>query len=63
MGIRQGFLNDDIMLSGGDLIDAVSALEEEFGIEVSDEDYIAIETVGDARDIVMDLLLQKAVET
>lgn len=61
IGIRQAFLNDDIMLSGEDLINAVSALEEEFGIDVGDEDYKSIQTIGDARDIIMDLVLQKAI--
>jgi acyl carrier protein len=43
---------DDLDADSLDLVELVMALEEEFGIEVPEEDLEGIETVGQAYDLV-----------
>jgi acyl carrier protein len=44
---------DDLDADSLDLVELVMALEEEFGIEVPEEDLEGIETVGQAFDLVV----------
>jgi acyl carrier protein len=44
---------DDLDADSLDLVELVMALEEEFGIEVPEEDLEGIETVGQAYDLVV----------
>jgi acyl carrier protein len=44
---------DDLDADGLDLVRLVMALEEEFGVEVPEEDLEGIETVGQAYDLVV----------
>jgi len=44
---------DDLDADSLDLVELVMALEEEFGVEVPEEDLEGIETVGQAYDLVV----------
>ena len=44
---------DDLDADSLDLVELVMALEEEFGIEVPEEDLEGVETVGQAYDLVV----------
>ena len=44
---------DDLDADSLDLVELVMALEEEFGIEVPEEDLEGVETVGQAYDLVL----------
>ncbi|MBM4267932.1 MAG: acyl carrier protein [Deltaproteobacteria bacterium] len=39
---------DDLKVNSARLVDAVLAFEDEFGIEIADEDIDSVNTVGDA---------------
>ena len=47
---------DDLDADSLDLVELVMALEEEFGIEVPEEDLEGVETVGQAYDLVVSKL-------
>ena len=47
---------DDLDADSLDLVELVMALEEEFGIEVAEEDLEGIETVGQAYQLVVNKL-------
>ncbi|MBI4884252.1 MAG: acyl carrier protein [Actinobacteria bacterium] len=44
---------DDLDADSLDLVELVMALEEEFGVEVPEEDLDGVETVGQAYDLVV----------
>ena len=44
---------DDLDADSLDLVELVMALEEEFGVEVPEEDLEGVETVGQAYDLVV----------
>ena len=44
---------DDLDADSLDLVELVMALEEEFGVEVPEEDLEGVETVGQAYDLVI----------
>ena len=44
---------DDLDADSLDLVELVMALEEEFGVEVAEEELEGIETVGQAYDLVV----------
>ena len=44
---------DDLEADSLDLVELVMALEEEFGVEVPEEDLEGVETVGQAYDLVV----------
>lgn len=41
---------DDFNADSLDLVELIMAIEDEFGIEISDEDFDGVKTVGDALD-------------
>ena len=41
---------DDFGADSLDLVELIMAIEDEFGIEISDEDFDGVKTVGDALD-------------
>lgn len=41
---------DDFNADSLDLVELIMAIEDEFGIEISDEDFEGVKTVGDALD-------------
>ena len=41
---------DDFSADSLDLVELIMAIEDEFGIEISDEDFDGVKTVGDALD-------------
>jgi acyl carrier protein len=43
---------DDLKVNSARLVDVVLAFEDEFGIEVADEEVDAVATVGDAVDLI-----------
>ena len=45
---------DDLGADSLDIVELVMALEEEYDIEISDEDAEKIKTVGDARDYIQE---------
>ncbi len=47
---------DDLDADSLDLVELVMALEEEFGVEVPEEDLEGVETVGQAYDLVVSKL-------
>ncbi len=54
--VPEAKFGDDLDADSLDLVELVMALEEEFGIEVPEEDLEGIETVGQAYDLVVDKL-------
>ena len=50
---REATFGDDLDADSLDLVELVMALEEEFGIEVPEEDLEGVETVGNAFDLVV----------
>jgi len=51
--VPEAKFGDDLDADSLDLVELVMALEEEFGIEVPEEDLEGIETVGQAYDLVV----------
>ena len=51
--VAEAKFGDDLDADSLDLVELVMALEEEFGIEVPEEDLEGIETVGQADDLVV----------
>jgi acyl carrier protein len=51
--VPEAKLGDDLDADSLDLVELVMALEEEFGIEVPEEDLEGVETVGQAYDLVV----------
>lgn len=47
---------DDLNADSLDLVELIMALEDEFNLEVEDEDVDSIKTVGDAIDYIKELL-------
>ena len=50
---REAKFGDDLDADSLDLVELVMALEEEFGVEVPEEELEGIETVGQAYDLVV----------
>ena len=53
---KEASFGDDLDADSLDLVELVMALEEEFGIEVPEEDLKDIRTVGEAFDLVVSKL-------
>ena len=51
--IPEAKFGDDLDADSLDLVELVMALEEEFGVEVPEEDLEGVETVGQAYDLVI----------
>jgi acyl carrier protein len=51
--VPEAKFGDDLDADSLDLVELVMALEEEFGIEVPEDDLEGIETVGQAYDLVV----------
>ena len=51
--VPAAMFGDDLDADSLDLVELVMALEEEFGIEVPEEDLEGVETVGQAYDLVV----------
>ncbi|MCB1001228.1 MAG: acyl carrier protein [Acidimicrobiales bacterium] len=51
--VPEAKFGDDLDADSLDLVELVMALEEEFGIEVPEEDLEGVETVGNAFDLVV----------
>jgi acyl carrier protein len=51
--VKEAKFGDDLDADSLDLVELVMALEEEFGIEVPEEELEGIETVGQAYDLVV----------
>jgi acyl carrier protein len=49
---RDASFEEDLNADSLDLVELIMSLEEEFGIEISEEDAEGIKTVGDATDYV-----------
>jgi acyl carrier protein len=49
---RDASFEEDLNADSLDLVELIMSLEEEFGIEISEEDAEKIKTVGDATDYV-----------
>ena len=47
---------DDLNADSLDLVELIMALEDEFNLEIEDEDVDSIKTVGDAIDYIKELL-------
>jgi acyl carrier protein len=54
--VPEAKFGDDLDADSLDLVELVMALEEEFGIEVPEEDLEGVETVGQAYDLVVNKL-------
>jgi acyl carrier protein len=54
--VPEAKFGDDLDADSLDLVELVMALEEEFGIEVPEEDLEGVETVGQAYDLVVSKL-------
>ncbi|MGD9702457.1 MAG: acyl carrier protein [Acidimicrobiia bacterium] len=50
--VPEAKFGDDLDADSLDLVELVMALEEEFGVEVPEEDLEGVETVGQAYDLV-----------
>jgi acyl carrier protein len=50
--VREAEFIGDLNADSLDMVELVMSLEEEFGIEISDEDVESIRTVGDAADYI-----------
>jgi acyl carrier protein len=53
---KEARFGDDLDADSLDLVELVMALEEEFGVEVPEEDLDGIETIGQAYDLVVSKL-------
>ena len=51
--VSEAKFGDDLDADSLDLVELVMALEEEFGVEVPEEDLDGVETVGQAYDLVV----------
>ena len=51
--VREAKFGDDLDADSLDLVELIMGLEEEFGVEVPEEDLEGIETVGQAYDLVV----------
>ena len=51
--VPEAKFGDDLDADSLDLVELVMALEEEFGVEVPEEDLEGVETVGQAYDLVV----------
>jgi acyl carrier protein len=51
--VYEAKFGDDLDADSLDLVELVMALEEEFGVEVPEEDLEGVETVGQAYDLVV----------
>jgi acyl carrier protein len=51
--VPEARFGDDLDADSLDLVELVMALEEEFGVEVPEEDLEGVETVGQAYDLVV----------
>mgnify|MGYP000200124318 CR=1 FL=1 len=54
--VPSALFGDDLDADSLDLVELVMALEEEFGVEVPEEDLDGIETIGQAYDLVVSKL-------
>jgi len=54
--VPEAKFGDDLDADSLDLVELVMALEEEFGVEVPEEDLEGVETVGQAYDLVVSKL-------
>ena len=52
--VPEAKFGDDLDADSLDLVELVMALEEEFGVEVPEEDLEGVETVGQAYDLVVE---------
>lgn len=51
--VPEAKFGDDLDADSLDLVELVMALEEEFGVEVPEEDLEGVETIGQAYDLVV----------
>ena len=51
--VPEAKFGDDLDADSLDLVELIMALEEEFGVEVPEEDLEGVETVGQAYDLVV----------
>ena len=51
--VKEAKFGDDLDADSLDLVELVMALEEEFGVEVPEEELEGVETVGQAYDLVV----------
>jgi len=51
--VREAKFGDDLDADSLDLVELIMGLEEEFGVEVPEEDLEGVETVGQAYDLVV----------
>lgn len=49
---REASFEEDLNADSLDLVELIMSLEEEFGVEISEEDAEKIRTVGDAEDYI-----------